>query len=322
MTAARGQPGAVAARFVVDGNEARLRVDQFLCQRIERLSRTRIRSFIERGDVELRGALARANQRVHAADEVLVWRIPPPEPEPMGWPVEIARGDDWVALNKPGDLTVHPTARYHHNTVTAWLERSPERYPDARLVHRLDRETSGVLLIALGPAADRRLKKLVMARAMKKTYLAVVEGQLVAAQSCDGAIGDQVPQGIIRLKQTVCAQGQPALTRFEPVVNLPGGRSLVRCFPTTGRMHQLRVHLSHVGHPIVGDKIYGSAPDIAYDRFVEDGLNPSLERIFGGPRQLLHASELHMELNPGEPTTLRAPLPEDFVRAGVPRALE
>jgi 23S rRNA pseudouridine1911/1915/1917 synthase len=206
--------------------------------------------------------------------------------------------------------------------VTAWLERSPELYPDARLVHRLDRETSGVLLIALGPVADRRLKKLVMAREMKKTYLAVVEGRLAAAQSCDGAIGDQVPQGIIRLKQTVCAEGQSALTQFEPVADLPGGRSLVRCFPTTGRMHQLRVHLSHIGHPIVGDKIYGSAPDTAYDRFVEDGPSPSLDRIFGGQRQLLHASELHMELSPGEPATLRAPLPEDFLRAGVPSTVE
>jgi 23S rRNA pseudouridine1911/1915/1917 synthase len=312
----------VAARFVVDGNEARLRVDQFLCARIERLSRTRIRSFIERGDVEHCGVLARANQRVSAGDEVLVWRIPPPEPAPSGWPVEITRGEDWVALDKPGDLTVHPTARYHHNTVTAWLERFPERYPDARLVHRLDRETSGVLLIALGAAADRRLKKLVMERAMKKTYLAVVEGVLAAPCTCDGPIGDQVPQGVIRLKQVICPSGQTALTRFEPVTALPGGRSLVRCSPITGRMHQLRVHLSHIGHPIVADKIYGSAPDTAYDRFVEDGMNPSLQRIFGGSRQLLHAAELSMELSPGQTTRLRAPLPADFLRAGVPRNTE
>ena len=311
--AAKGQDGAVAVRFVVDGNEARMRLDQYLSVKIRRLSRSRLQRFILRGDVELNGAVATVSQRVQAGDQVALWRVPPPEPPAGGWPTEITRGYDWVALNKPGDLTVHPTARYFHQTVTAWMNLQEQGFDDARLVHRLDRETSGVLLIALGLPADRRLGIAFERKQIHKEYLAIVEGHAPDDVICDGPIGDDPNSRIIRLKQAVVPGGAQAKTRVVLERHLSRNRSLVRCFPETGRMHQLRVHLSHLGHPIIGDKIYGSADDEAYDLFCDHGLTPELARIFGATRQLLHAAVLEFPDPDVGRKRVEASLPDDFL---------
>jgi 23S rRNA pseudouridine1911/1915/1917 synthase len=311
--AAKGQPGAIAVRFVVDGNESRMRLDQFLSGKIRRLSRSRLQRFILRGDVELNGTETTPSQRLHAGDQIALWRIPPPEPPAGGWPTEITRGHDWVALNKPGDLTVHPTARYFHQTVTAWMEQQERGFDDARLVHRLDRETSGVLLIALGLPADRRLGIAFERKQIRKEYLAVVEGHAPDEVICDGPIGNDPNSEVIRLKQAVVEGGAQALTRVVLERHLTRNRSLVRCFPETGRMHQLRVHLSHLGHPIIGDKIYGSADDQAYDVFCEHGLTPELAQAFGANRQLLHAAVLEFPDPQAGSVRVEASLPEDFL---------
>ena len=310
---AKGMQGAVASRFRVDANEARMRLDQYLTAKIKRLSRSRIRRFILRGDVELNGASANPSQRVSAGDEVLLWKLPAPEPPAGGWPTEICRGLDWVALNKPGDLTVHPTARYFHQSVTAWMDLQSSGFDDARLVHRLDRETSGVLLVALGLAADRRLGIAFERKQMRKEYLAIVEGHAPREALCEGAIGDLPETGIIRLKQGVVGGGAEAVTEVRLERHLSGNKSMVRCFPKTGRMHQLRVHLSHIGHPIVGDKIYGSAPDQAYDDFCEQGASPELDALFGAKRQLLHAAVLEFPDPESGRRRVEAPLPDDFL---------
>ncbi|MDE0881318.1 MAG: RluA family pseudouridine synthase [Myxococcota bacterium] len=310
---AKGRADAIAAQFIVDGNEARMRLDQYLSTKIKRLSRNRVHRFILRGDVECNGKPVSPSQRVRPGDTVLLWRVPPPEPLAGGWPEEICRGRDWVALNKPGDLTVHPTARYFHQTVTAWMDLQDEGFDDARLVHRLDRETSGVLLIALGLPADRRLGLAFERKQMRKEYLAIVEGSAPREAICDGAIGDLPEPGIIRLKQGVIEGGAEALTRVTLVRHLPSQRSLVRCFPLSGRMHQIRVHLAHLGHPILGDKIYGSAPDEAYDRFCDDGISPDLLTLFGAPRHLLHAASLEFPDPEVGRRRVEAALPDDFL---------
>lgn len=317
----RGKPDAIARNFKVDGNEAGLRLDQFLSGRIGRLSRTRIQAIIKRGDVDRGEEVLKVSSRLGEGDEVRLWRIPPPEPAVSQWPTELCRGADWVALNKPGDLTVHPSARYFRHTVTGWMAQYPDRYPDARLVHRLDRETSGVLLVALGAAADRRLGKAFEARAIKKEYLALVEGDFPAEeQICDKPLGPAEPPGIIRIKQRATERGDSSLTRFELEASLGHGLSLVRCFPQTGRMHQIRAHLSILGFPIVGDKIYGSAPDEDYDLFVQEGLLPELMVSFGAPRQLLHAAALEFPALDGSTIRVECELPEAFLRFGVNKA--
>ena len=310
---AKDQEGAIAVRFTVDGREARMRLDRYLCSKIKRLSRNRVQRTIERGDVEVNDIVAGASQRLHVGDHVALWRVPPPEPLADGWPVEIARGLDWVALNKPGNLTVHPTARYFHQTVTAWMELQGEGFDDARLVHRLDRETSGVLLVALGRAADRRLGIAFERKQMRKEYLAVVEGLAPRETQCDGPIGDDPNSHIIRVKQAVVPGGVSAQTRIILERHLSGRRSLVRCFPATGRMHQIRVHLSHLGYPIVGDKIYGSAPDEAYDQFCEMGRSDTLSQVFGADRQLLHAAALEFPDAQDGHRRVEAALPQDFL---------
>jgi 23S rRNA pseudouridine1911/1915/1917 synthase len=309
---ARGQEGAISARFIVDANEARMRLDQYITSKIKRLSRSRVQRFIQRGDVEWNGTQGSPSTRVSAGDVVVLWKIPPPEPPAGGWPVELCRGYDWVALDKPGDLTVHPTARYYHQTVTSWMTRQEEGFEDARLVHRLDRETSGVLLIALGLPADRRLGIAFERKNMRKEYLAIVEGVAPKEVLCDGAIGDVDPPGIIRLKQGVVAAGASAETLVRLERRLPGGRSLVRCFPKTGRMHQIRVHLSHLGHPIVGDKIYGTAADQAYDDFCNRSLSGDVVDVFGAPRQMLHAAVLEFPDPEAGRRRVEATLPKDF----------
>ena len=305
--------GAVAVRFVVDSHEARMRLDRYLCSKIKRLSRNRVQRTIGRGDVEVNGSVAVASHRLYVGDRVALWRVPPPEPLADGWPIEICRGVDWVALNKPGNLTVHPTARYFHQTVTAWMERQKKGFDDARLVHRLDRETSGVLLVALGLAADRRLGIAFEQKRVRKEYLAVVEGHAPSEVECDGPIGYDPTSSIIRVKQAVVRDGASARTRVVLERHLRSGRSLVRCFPETGRMHQIRVHLSHLGHPIVGDKIYGVAPDEAYDEFCESGGSDNLSKVFGADRQLLHAAALEFPQAPDGHHRVEAALPADFL---------
>ena len=306
------QDGAVAVRFIVDSHEARMRLDRYLCSKIKRLSRNRVQRTIGRGDVEINGTAAVASQRLCVGDHVALWRVPPPEPLADGWPIELCRGADWVALNKPGNLTVHPTARYFHQTVTAWMERQDTGFDDARLVHRLDRETSGVLLVALGLAADRRLGIAFERKRVLKEYLAIVEGLAPSELECNGPIGHDPTSRIIRVKQAVVDYGVTARTRVVLERHLSSGRSLVRCFPETGRMHQIRVHLSHLGHPIVGDKIYGLAPDEAYDQFCESGRSDELSKVFGADRQLLHAAALEFPEAPDGHRRVEAALPEDF----------
>jgi 23S rRNA pseudouridine1911/1915/1917 synthase len=290
-----------------------MRLDQFIGARIARLSRNRVQAFIGRGDVELNGVVVHRARRVRAGDEVVLWRLPPPEPLHAGWPTELCRGTDWVCLNKPGNLVVHPTARYFHHTVTAWMERQERGFDDARLVHRLDRETSGLLLIALGLAADRRYGRAFTDGRIGKEYQAIVEGHCAATMVCDGAIGACAQPGVIRVKQAVVVRGAAASTRVVLERHLDRGRSLVRCFPKHGRMHQIRVHLAALGHPILGDKIYGLAPDEAYDEFCENGLSPALLQVFETRRHMLHAAALTFE-DPGRGAQrIEAPLPDDFL---------
>ena len=310
---AKDRNGAIAVRFVVARSDARMRLDRYLCSKIKRLSRSRVQRIIGCGDVEVNGTVAVASRRLSPGDHIALWRVPPPEPLADGWPCEICRGSDWIALNKPGNLTVHPTARYYHQTVTAWMELQDSGFDDARLVHRLDRETSGVLLVALGPEADRRLGIAFQRQNIRKEYLAVVEGHAPSVFECGGSIGSDPSSQIIRVKQAVVGDGTSAYTRFALERHLESGRSLVRCFPKTGRMHQIRVHLSHLGYPIVGDKIYGLAPDEAYDRFCQGGRSNELTKIFGAKRHLLHAAALEFPDTTIGHRRVEAALPADFL---------
>jgi len=287
------------------------RLDHFLKQRIRRLSRTKIRTIIET-QVRLDGGRApRPAMAVHTGDTIHIDRPAPIEPEvPREFGI-LASDEHFIAIDKPAGLPMHTTAKFWKNTLVALLR---ERYPEERLqiCHRIDRETSGVLLIARTAEAASFLKRAFASRTVKKTYLALVHG---VPEPPAGVI--DAPMRLLdtrtHIKMGVTQDGLPAVTRY-CVQRLFAHHALVEAAPETGRQHQIRVHLAHIGHPIVGDKLYG-ASEQAFMDYCDAGLTPELLDLFDGlPRHALHAARLifpHPKTR--EPVTVESPLPGDLL---------
>jgi 23S rRNA pseudouridine1911/1915/1917 synthase len=232
--------------------------------------------------------------------------LPPPEPlaaEPEPLPLVVLYEDAaLLAIDKPPGMVVHPAPGARRGTlVNALLHRlgslagvgSPER---PGIVHRLDRDTSGVLLVARTAAALEALARQFRERRVEKQYVALVRGALAATGTIDRPIGRHPRE---RKRMSVRSRhGRPAVTRWAALERFPG-LTLVRLMPETGRTHQLRVHLAAAGHPIVGDRVYGGRPGAA--------------QAVPFPRQALHAEEIRFA-HPvdGRPMTVRAPLPPDI----------
>jgi 23S rRNA pseudouridine1911/1915/1917 synthase len=208
---------------------------------------------------------------------------------------------------------MHTTAKFWRNTLVALLR---ERYPDEpmEIAHRIDRETSGVLLIARTRAVASILTRAFARRAVEKTYLALVKGQPPDAGRID------VPLRLLDTKSRVmmgpARDGEPGLltasTHYRVVRRLPG-HALCEARPLTGRQHQIRVHLASLGHPIVGDKLYG-ASEALFMRACEEPLTPELLACFDGlPRHALHAHRLTFPHPVSkQPVTVESPLPPDL----------
>jgi 23S rRNA pseudouridine1911/1915/1917 synthase len=216
----------------------------------------------------------------------------------------IAESHEWIVVEKPPGLEVHPSRP--NGRATLWdglremLVYEIANGGQVSIVNRLDRETSGLTLVAKSRDAARKLCREMEHRRVEKEYLAIVHGWPGQDEfSVDGPLlrqGSRQPSRIY-LKQMIHPDGAPARTRFrvEQRLHRAGGSAfaLVRAFPETGRMHQIRVHLAHAGHPIVGDKIYG--PDEGcYLEFIETGWTPSLASRLLLPRHALHSAELRL----------------------------
>ena len=190
----------------------------------------------------------------------------------------LAEDDTFLAIDKPSGLPIHTTAKFFRNTLTALLR---ERYPGEPLqvCHRLDRETSGVMLIARGREAGSRLKQAFARRKVDKTYLALCHG---IPSPPTGVI--DAPMKLldtpIRIAMGIAPDGLPAVTRYQ-VLRAFAAHALLAAEPQTGRQHQIRVHLAHVGHPIVGDKIY-RAGEREFAAFCDGGMTPELLEAFDG----------------------------------------
>ena len=220
--------------------------------------------------------------------------------------------DDYVIVDKPPFLLIHPTKP--DGTPTLWKElRDLFAFEIASggqvsIVNRLDRETSGLVLVAKTAAAARRFGLLMQRHQLHKEYLAIVWGWPEwETKIVDAPLDRQGKHqhSAIWLKQMIHPAGAPALTEFHVerrfIRSAPGGRavpidkfSLIRAIPRTGRTHQIRVHLSSIGHPIVGDKIYGPDEQL-YLRFIETGWTPELEQRLLLPRHALHSAKLALE---------------------------
>jgi len=321
------------------GKDIARRLDQYLVDRVPYLSRNGVQRLIELDLVTVNGKPTKASKHLKAGDDVVMVAPPKPVSEliPEDIPLDIVYEDEhFLALNKQADLMVHPARGRWHGTLVNGLVKYGQKWSTVNgnwrpgILHRLDRNTTGVMLVAKSDEAHWRLARQFENRTIQKTYMAVVHGvPELLADVIDMPIGRD---RYVREKQAVRKVengGKPAITKYEvqEIFQTPAGTSLehsnypvdrrnpappekfslVKLTPKTGRTHQLRVHMSHSGYPIVGDSMYGG-------KVFQHG-QPSSEGAFRLERQALHAYEITF-VHPGtlEPMTLRAPLPPDINR--------
>lgn len=283
--------------------EARgVRLDKFLAEKLRELSRSSIQQLIREGLVLVDGVPSKPSYRLKGGELVTVTIPPPPplEPEPFPIPLDVVYEDRWIiVINKPAGLVVHPAPGHQSDTlVNAILARWPElRGLEDRtrlgIVHRLDKDTSGLIVVARDERTKVELQRQFKERLVRKVYLALVMGKIYPLHGrIEAPIGRSLRN---RKKMAVISGGREAITEYRVLEYLPG-YSYIEVYPLTGRTHQIRVHLSYKGHPIVGDRIYGRGPSI-----------PGLERPF------LHAYSLTFK-HPasGEEMTFKAPLPPEL----------
>jgi 23S rRNA pseudouridine1911/1915/1917 synthase len=306
----------------VETEQAGARLDRFLAEAQTDLSRSRIQSLIREGMVTVNGSHARAALKLKAGDRVTL-ELPPPRtvslaPEDIALDV-VHEDDDLLVINKPIGIVVHPGAGVKSGTIVhALLHRDPAiadvgGATRPGIVHRLDKETSGLMVIARTPRAYRALVEAIREREVSRIYRAIVWGSL-ATQSGEigGAIGRD-PRNRKRMA-VVRSGGKPAFTSWR-VLERFGPATLIEVTLATGRTHQIRVHFSDRGHPLVGDPLYGGRGKKQLSAG-EPERRLSAALLEGLPRQALHASELALR----HPVTGRAlrwtsSVPEDFARS-------
>jgi 23S rRNA pseudouridine1911/1915/1917 synthase len=312
-----GSPRIIERHLVVPPELARLRLDHFVKDQIPRLSRTRIQQVIATQLRRADGYRPKPATIVQPGEHYVIRRPARPEP-PCPRTFTVLHEDRRVlVVDKPALLPVHASAKFYFNTLARVLaERYPDE-PELQIVHRLDRETSGCLVVARDREAAVMLKQAWARgdRSVTKQYLAVVVGQPPwdARATLDSPLrlaepGD--PTRLPHVRMLPDPRGLPATTHVQ--VEARGAHhALVRCTLITGRQHQIRAHLAHAGFPIVGDKLYGHGDD-AFIEFCDRGLTPELARRFVLPRHALHAARVTFPHPEGGTVTAEAPLPADL----------
>jgi 23S rRNA pseudouridine1911/1915/1917 synthase len=279
-----------------------LRFDQALVRVFPQYSRNRLQAWLKSGHITLDGRRPAARHPVSGGERIVLEPPPLPEaatPQAQRMPLKIVHEDaELIVIDKPAGLVVHPGAGQPDRTLlNALLAHAPRLagVPRAGIVHRLDKDTSGLLVVAKTVEAQAALAKQLAERSMRRIYLAVVQGDPPASGVVDAAIGRDVRS---RVRMAVSHRGKPARTAYR-VVERFGHAALVECRLETGRTHQIRVHLQHIRHPLVGDPVYR--------RGTRHGLPFA--------RQALHAGELTLtHPRTGKVMTWRAPLPRDMKR--------
>lgn len=213
-----------------------------------------------------------------------------------------------VVFNKPGDVVCHPSKHGPWSSLVG-ASRTRSGLETIHLVFRLDRETSGVVVLAKDPKMASRLQTAMQDRRVGKGYVAVLSGALAEPVRVDQPLGADTASPVF-MKSAVAADGQPSVTLFEPV-SIAGGFTLVRVTTETGRKHQIRAHAQWLGHSVVGDKIYGPDARLYLD-FIDKGWGPELERQLHLPRQALHCARIDLR-TAGMPFVFEAPIPADMM---------
>ena len=290
--------------FRVTDNQALERLDKVLAQLVPQHSRSRLQTWIERGHVLVNGQPAKIRQTLHEDDLIVVYEQESPEdqafkPEQIDFEI-VAESPDWVVVNKPVGLVTHPGAGNWSGTLlNGLLYRYPELAHVARagIVHRLDKDTSGLLVVARNEVAQTSLVRQLQARTMGREYLALAHGRMLAAGTVDRPIGRD-PRVPVRMSVERPNAPKAAVTHYSLLrcgEYQDSNISEVSCRLETGRTHQIRVHLASLGHPLLGDTQYGG-------------------RVLGDAhRQMLHARRLRFD-DPSTDTEVSfvAPVPEDM----------
>ncbi len=288
-----------------------LRLDSFLAARLgKKYSRGAVQKLIDDGLVTRTARPVKASARVSEGETVLIrYRRVAEPPVPHETMPVLYQDDDIVVISKPGGTLSHPTDKVLHNTVTHLLSKQLGR--KVYLAHRLDRETSGAMVLALTVPAARSLYEQFVGRGVQKEYLAVVFGEVAWSERLvDAPLGEEGKA--IRVRRAVGgANGQSAVTEFRRLAT-DGRLSLVSATPRTGRLHQIRAHLAYLGHPLVGDKLYCGEGEV-YMKAVRKEVSRADLDALGADRQLLHAWKLSFR-HPvdGRPLAFEAPVPADF----------
>jgi 23S rRNA pseudouridine1911/1915/1917 synthase len=301
-------------KLVVELSQGGARLDQFLARQLG-WSRARLQKLLKSGRVLVNGALRPASYRVREGDTVVV-SVPEPAPShlaPEALPLSIIFEDeDLLVVNKPPGLVVHPGAGHRQGTLLNALVHHCPALRDIGevsrpgLVHRLDKDTSGLIVVAKTALAHAGLVAQFQAHAITKQYQAVVWGRL---PEVEGRIEKEVGRHpTVRRKMSVHPRrGKAAVTFWRVLREFSGPLTLVELSPQTGRTHQLRVHLASEGHPVLGDATYGGGVSRLAGHPQLLALKPLVRR------QLLHAWRLRVtHPRTGQPLTWEAPLPEDF----------
>ena len=287
-----------------------MRFDQALARALPQYSRARVAAWIAAGAVEVDGRPLRGKDRVLGGERVQVHAELPAETRVSPEVIPLAvlfRDRALLVIDKPAGLVVHPGAgNVRHTLQNALLALDPKLavVPRAGLVHRLDKDTSGLLLVARTPEAHTALIAAMAAREITREYLAVCTGVMTGGGTIDEPIGRHRTQ---RTRMAVRSDGRPAVTHYR-IVKRFRAHTLVRVTLETGRTHQIRVHLAHIGYPLVGDPVYGGR------RRLPAGVTPALAaELRTVPRQALHAARLRLQ-HPltGRDVEWEAPLPADM----------
>lgn len=303
-------PDSVVLAFRVPNELDGQRLDRFVHWRIPRLTRARADEIVRACAYLADGTRRVPSERVRAGEIVILVRerfVEPETPREFG---VLHRDEAITVVDKPAGLPVHPSATYHKNTLTSMLRaRWGEGGP--HICHRLDRETSGVVVCAIPGPDEVAVKRQFEARIVEKEYLAIVRGRIEADERCIEVPLRRASEGL-HLRMEPHDDGLPALTELR-VLERRGDRTLVHLRPHTGRQHQLRVHLAAIGHPIVGDKLYGPGTSSEFVEWVETGMTDALRARLGHDRHALHAHRCTIEHpRSGERMTFTAPLAPDL----------
>lgn len=310
-------------RFVADKGQGQMRVDKYLAMHIVNVSRNRIQQAADAGCILVNDSPVKSNYKIKPLDTIsVVMNRPPREMEivPEDIPLDVVYEDeDLMVINKPPGLVVHPGFGNYQgtlvNAVAYRLKDTPEydaKDPRLGIVHRIDKDTSGLIVVAKNPYAKAHLSAQFFNKTTKRQYVALVWGSVEADEGrIEGNIGRSLKDRMLMTVFPNGDYGKPAVTHYKVLERL-GYVSLVQCKLETGRTHQIRVHMKYIGHTLFNDERYGGSEILKgthfakYKQFVQNCFNLC-------PRQALHAQTLgFIQPRTGEELMFEAPLPEDM----------